>query len=247
MISTPALLALMLSSSSIEATVPPEGWFRRGVDSRNDAAPARKAFANAAGGFDLATPESALAKSRAHFLAGQMPRALAAIHAGLALAPYHRELQGDLRAIRETIRYPESADPRLRVRPNEPRSLRHRVSPWELYAFASIFGALAASGFAKRFTTRPPWSSAAIAVGLIGTAFAIGLSIQIARDDSPAPLVLANAATFRKGNGESYPPKIADPLPRGAEVRELGRRGGWVRVELAGGASGWLPETAILR
>ncbi len=247
MIASLSLVALLTVSTSLEANVSPEEWFRRGVEARNDSVAAREYFANAADRIDLASPESALAKARAHFLAGQTPKALAAIHAGLALAPYHRELQGDLLAIRETIRYPESADPRLRVRPDAPRELRHRVSPWEPFALASIFGSLAALGFAKRFTTRPPWASAVIAIGLIGAAFVIGLAIHISRLDSPSPLILANAATLRKGNGESYPPKIADPLPRGAEVRELGRRGGWVRVELAGGATGWLPETAILR
>lgn len=240
------LMAMMIGASPVETGLTPEEWFRRGVESRNDSAAARKSFARAAGDFDLNSPESALAKARSHFLAGQTPQALAAIHAGLSLAPYHRELQGDLLAIRDTIHYPESVDPKLKVRPDAPRLLRHRFSPWELFAFVATFGALAAFGFAKRFTTRPPWATAAILVGLSGLALAISISIQIARDDSPVPLVVANPAILRKGNGESYPPKLAEPLPRGTEVRELGRRGGWVRVELAGGASGWLPESAIL-
>ena len=36
------------------------------------------------------------------------------------------------------------------------------------------------------------------------------------------------------------------PLPAGAEVRELSRRGGWVQVELPGGAVGWLPLSVLV-
>jgi hypothetical protein len=231
--------------SGIERT--PEDWFRRGVETRDDAKAAVEHFAEAANGFDLATPESALARSRAYYLAGQTPQALSAIHAGLALAPYHDELQGDLLAIRESIRVPESADPKLRVRPEPPRSLRHRVSPWESFALAAIFGSICSLGFAMRYTTRPSWANGAMAVGLIGTGFSIALGIHISRIGSPAPVILVESTTLRTGNGASYPPRLAQPLPRGAEVMELGRRGGWVRVELAGGAAGWLPEKAILR
>lgn len=246
MISSLTILASLLSSSPPEHPISPDEWFRRGVASRNDSVEARRCFAKAADGFDLATPESALAKARAYVLAGQTPQALAAIHAGLALAPYHRELQGDLRAIRETVRYSDSSDPALRVRPDELHSLGHRVSPWERFAIVSFSGALAALGFAKRYTTRPPWANAAIGVGVIGLALTIGLSIFMERNASPPLIILANATALRAGNGESYPAKLAE-LPRGAEVRERGRRGGWVRVELAGGATGWLPESAILR
>ena len=35
-------------------------------------------------------------------------------------------------------------------------------------------------------------------------------------------------------------------LPRGAEVRELARRGGWMQVEIPGGAVGWVPLAAVI-
>ena len=58
--------------------------------------------------------------------------------------------------------------------------------------------------------------------------------------------MVTDDAVLRRGNAESYPPRLDPRLPRGVEARELTRRGGWVQVELAGGAAGWLPETIVL-
>jgi hypothetical protein len=55
-------------------------------------------------------------------------------------------------------------------------------------------------------------------------------------------LVLTADEVLRTGNGPSYPARLDAPLPRGAEVRERARRGGWVQVELTGGAVGWVRE-----
>ena len=58
---------------------------------------------------------------------------------------------------------------------------------------------------------------------------------------------MAADAYLRKGNSEFYPARLEAVLPKGVEARELTRRGGWVQVRLAGGAVGWLPETAVLK
>ncbi len=51
---------------------------------------------------------------------------------------------------------------------------------------------------------------------------------------------------LRKGNAAEYPPRIEPALPKGAEVYELARRGGWVQVQLPGGMIGWIPEAATI-
>lgn len=216
-------------------------WFQFGLDHRDRPAVRIEAFRAAADAFDGRTPASALAKARSLFLAGQTPRAIAAIHAGLALAPHDRELRLDLETIRDSIRYPVPADPRLRVRPDPPA---FRFSPWLLFGAATGFGALAAAGCAARLTTRPNWSPVAMAVGLAGFIVVAGLANRSGPD---MPTILIREAVLRKGNGDSYAARIAEPLPAGAEVRVLLGRGGWVKVELPGGATGWLPESALLR
>ena len=59
-------------------------------------------------------------------------------------------------------------------------------------------------------------------------------------------VVITSDVALRTGNGTAFPTRIDALLPHGAEVRELGRRGGWVQVELAGGAVGWVPASAVL-
>lgn len=235
----PFLLALSVGTGTNFPNA--EYWFIEGVQTRHDSTRSQMAFAKAAVYFSTATPESALAKGRAHYLGGQTPQALAALHAGLALAPYHRELQLDLQAIRDTIRYPEPADPKLRVRPDPPP---FHFSPRFLFGSAACFGFLAALGVGNRFTVRSQWSPIAIGVGVAGF---LAMAWLANRSNPVPPTILAREAVLRKGNGESYSAKLTDPLPAGAEVRELVRRGGWVKVELPGGATGWLPESALLK
>ena len=69
---------------------------------------------------------------------------------------------------------------------------------------------------------------------------------KAADEAEPVAVVAVDGVTLRKGNGESYPPRVETKLPRGAEVRVVGRRGGWVQVKLPGGAVGWLPEAGVL-
>ena len=65
-------------------------------------------------------------------------------------------------------------------------------------------------------------------------------------DESRPLVVVRDDVMLRKGNADGYPARLEPRLPRGVEARELTRRGGWVQVELAGGAVGWLPEAAVI-
>lgn len=253
-------IAILLALGALSAVEPAEKSaiqdFEAGRNARDNGREARAAFAKAARGLDAAwdaggpfprSPRLALARARSHYLAGNLPRALLAVHDGLALAPFDAELQAELRALRDTIAYPDVADPPTRVRPDEPRGLRSRVSPWDAFLGAAVFGLLAAVGGMRLLTTRPRWAWAVAIVGLIGLAVCGGIGWRIETDEPRGRVIVAADAILRRGNGVSFPARLPTPLPKGAEVFEIARRGGWVQVELPGGATGWLPESHVLK
>ena len=193
-----------------------------------------------------ATPGIALARARAHFLSGNLPMAVVALHDGLRLAPYDLELQTDLRLVRDAVNYPEPLDPKNRLRPNATDTLRHRVAPLDTFVLALGFALVAAFGFAKWCTVRHRWALLFIAVGAIGFTAAAILFARIRTDVEPLPVVVVSETILREGNGHTYPARVVEMLPRGAEVRELARRGGWMQVEIPGGAVGWVPLAAVI-
>ena len=222
-------------------------YFEQGLAARSDTAAARSLFAKAASEFDseweyYRTPAWALNRGRAHFLAGQLPQAIRAFRDGLDLYPWDADLQRALTAARAAVAYPTESDLAERVRPDPPASLRHRVSPSDLFLGASAFALLLTIGLARRLTTQDGWATPFAVVGLLGLLVVAAAGITIAVDQPGPALVLAADEVLRAGNGHSFPARIDTPLPRGAEVRELGRRGGWVQVALPGGAVGWVRE-----
>jgi hypothetical protein len=237
--------------------------FEKGVTARDNAAVARPHFARAAQHYDLDwytnhsrphdtshTPALALNRGRAHFLAGQLPQAIRAFRDGLDLDPWDADLQRSLALARAAVAYPTEAKPDERVRPDPPPWLRSHVSPWDLFLAASACSLLVTVGLARRLTARDDWSAPLAVVGLVGLIAVAVVALKIdadARADRANPvLVLAADEVLRTGNGTAFPARIDAPLPRGAEVRELARRGGWVQVELPGGAVGWVRESAVL-
>ena len=193
-----------------------------------------------------ATPGVALARARAHFLGGNLPMAVVALHNGLRLAPYDLELQTDLRLVRDAVNYPEPLDPKHRLRPNATDTLRHRVAPLDTFVLGVGFALVAAFGFAKWYTVRHRWALLFIATGAIGFVTAAVLFARIRTSPEPLPVVVVTDTILREGNGHTYPARVAETLPRGAELRELARRGGWLQVEIPGGTVGWVPLISVI-
>lgn len=231
--------------------------FAVGVSLRHDAAAARPHFAAAAAGFDgwwaagNRTAAVARNRGRAHFLAGDIPRAVAAFREGLAIAPWDVGLQDDLAACRAGIPYPTETDPAERTRPDPVAGWRTRVSPADRLGFAVVASLLLTVGVARRLTARDGWAVPVAVVGFAGLAADGWVGWRIASEEAadreyPAAVVAADAV-LRRGNGDSHAARLPMPLPAGVEVRVVGDRGGWVRVRVAGGATGWLPESAVVR
>lgn len=230
----------------------PRDSFLRGVERRHDAQLAQQEFREAAKDYELLipVPHVALNCGHAHYLAGELPQAIRAFCDGLEVAPWDADLQRGLAVCRAKVAYPTEAMPAERMRPDPVASLRNRVSPTDLLVVAAVSSLLLTVGLARRFTTEDSWSTPVAVAGLVGLLAALVVGVVVDRQSQSErehPVVVVAADTLlRTGNGTSFPPRIESPLPRGAEVRELGRRGGWVQVELPGGAVGWLPDASVL-
>lgn len=225
----------------------PDAAFARGVEQQADAKAARPHFIEAAKGYDAEwqaghrSPALATNRSRAHALGGDLPGAILAARAGLAESPSDVELARQLETLRDNVPYPQG------LRPVRPSGLRTRLSPWDVFAVAAAGVLLLLVGLARRFTTRDGWAIPVAVVGVVLIVLAGVATWQLHREQSAQPtvLVLTRSTTLRRGNGDTYPPRLDGDLPRGAEVSERLRRGGWVQVELPGGVLGWLPEENV--
>ncbi|MDB5307338.1 MAG: hypothetical protein JWO38_1540 [Gemmataceae bacterium] len=253
------LLAVVPSSpgeSPVELEVGARRAFDEGVELRGDGGKARTAFARAAAAYDelwkqgYHNPALALNRARAHRLAGDLPGSIAAFHAGLAAARYDRTLQAALDDARAAVSYPLDGELATQCRPRPAGGIGARMSPAEAYLAAGLLWLMVCLGVARFVMTRAPWWLIFAGAWLVSLAVLGGLWWQDWRrqtaEESRPLVVVKNEVILRKGNGESYPPRLEPKLPEGAEARELTRRGGWVQVELGGGAVGWLPEGAVI-
>jgi hypothetical protein len=244
------------ASSPTDALAQAEAAFAEGVELRNDSAKARPAFARAATAYDALwndghrTPELALNRSRAHRLAGNLPRSIAALHDGLAVTRFARPLQVELEDARAAVQYPIDGELAAQSRPSPLRGVSTRMSQADAWFLAGFAWLVACASIARFVMTRNALWFLLSGLGLAGLLVLGGLWFQDSRirerEESLPLLVLSDDATLRRGNASSYPPRIDAVLPKGAEVRELSRRGGWVQVQLPGGAVGWLPEGVVI-
>lgn len=224
---------------------------------RDDSERARPAFARAAAAYDELwerghhTPELALNRARAHRLAGNLPRCIVALHDGLAVARFSKPLQTELDDARARVLYPLEGDLAEQGRPPRVRTIGTRMSPSDAWYLAGALWLLVCAGVARFAMTRRAAGLVCAGVCAGGLVVLGALWVQDARarepDESHPLLVVADDMYLRKGNATEYPARLRPALPKGAEVRALTRRGGWVQVRLPGGAVGWLPEAATIR
>lgn len=244
------------AESLADALAQSEHAFAEGEKHRGDTPAARKWFRDAARGYDdlwrrgFRNPALARNRARAHRLAGDLPRAIAALHDGLAVARFDRSLQVELEDARAAVSYPLDGELAALCRPKPAATIGTRMSPAEAYLATGLLWllmCLAAVRFAM--TRNGVW----VAFGGLCLACLLllgGLWLHDRQHQTRAearPLVIVGTDAFlRKGNGDNWEPRLSQKLPRGVEARDLTCRGGWVQVELAGGIVGWLPEAAVI-
>lgn len=250
------LIGLRLPASDAELQTAAERAFAHGVDSRSDGVVARAYFARAASAYDDLwqrghhNPALALNRARSRRLAGDLPGAIAVLHEGLAAAHYSRPLQVELEDARAAVAYPFDGELADQCRPRSASTIGTRMSPAEGYLAVGLLWLAVCLAVARFAMTRAARWVVLAGAGLAGLGVLGALWLQDARHrerDAARPIVIVREPTFlRKGNAESWDPRLEPRLPAGVEARELTRRGGWVQVELASGAVGWLPEPAVI-
>ena len=109
-----------------------------------------------------------------------------------------------------------------------------------------------ATAFALAVLVLVPWSGTrrrsltplAIAAGLAWAAMMVSLAVEGGRS---ADAVVMQAAMLRTADSVGAPTAMSAPVPAGVEVVVVERRGDWTRIELASGATGWLPTGVVER
>jgi hypothetical protein len=255
-------LALLFSaapawgSSPNETLARAEHAFAEGTELRHDSVRAKPAFARAAAIYDdlwnegFRTPELALNRSRAHRLAGDLPKSIAALHDGLAVARFARPLQVELEDARAAVQFPLDGELASQCRPKTIGWVSQRFSPADSWVLAGLLWFVVCAAMARFAMTRNLLWLAFSGLALAGLAALGWLWFEDTRArqriEALPLLIVSGDAMLRKGNADAFPSKLEPALPKGVEVRERLRRGGWVQVELASGVIGWLPEPAVI-
>jgi hypothetical protein len=257
-----ALIVLALLTEPVAAATPAEtlaaaeASFAEGTGLRHHEAKARPRFAQAAAGFDelwnqgFRSPELALNRSRAHRLAGNLPKAIASLHDGLAAARFSQPLWAELADARAAVAFPIDGELSAQCRPHPRAGVSTRMSRADAWILSGGLWLVACAAVARFAMTRNGFCLIAAGIVVVVLLVLGGLWVQDERtrkrDEALPLLIVSEDVVLRRGNAEAYPPRLDSELPRGAEVRELSRRGGWVQVQLSGGAVGWLPESAVI-
>ena len=233
-----------------------EAAFRRGAAQRGDADKARQDFAEAAGCYERLRRRGAdnadlyRNQGNAYLLAGQVPEAVLAYRRGLRCAPHDAGLRNNLEYARDQVHY----GPENRGRPNDliwpawlpgiDRAL-FLLTAFLLYGLACFHATRALLTADGRFLSR---AALLLALAVAAAGLWTYLTWRGWREaERPLVVIARDGVPLARGNGPSYPPNAQLPqLNRGMEARLLHRRGGWLQVELPGGAIGWVSQTAAL-
>ncbi|MCA9677513.1 MAG: hypothetical protein KC464_20990, partial [Myxococcales bacterium] len=107
-----------------------------------------------------------------------------------------------------------------------------------------------AAAFAIAVLLLVPWTArrrdgvrlAAVVPGLVWLAMTASLLLEDPRVDDG---VVMQAQPLRSADSAGAAPAMAAPLPPGVEVTIVERREGWTKIRTPGGATGWLPDSAV--
>jgi hypothetical protein len=256
----PILVSVAVAGASVPAS-PEEAdaAYRAGIEARADAARARPQFRRAAEGYEAAwatgprSPALARNMAQSRSLAGDLAGSIRDYRRGLREFPHDPELRAGLAFARNQVAYPHTGDLADAARLREAETPLDRVPvSFQRLAWAAVV--VAAFGW---LTLARGWLGARGGLALTGGALILtGASLGAwlwwedgklrSRWAEPTAVVTGSGADLRMGNSDEYPKRLDGRLPAGAELKVVGERGGWLHVELAGGAVGWVPKGRVV-
>jgi hypothetical protein len=212
--------------------------------------PARESFRRAASAWaravDTAHPESFLNRGNAHYLAGELPEAIAAYQAGLNIDPSNSRLHTNLALARQDVALPHDS---ALIQP-APIWQRYAFQRWLVWPGLVIWlAACAVLPASLRLGSRRGIAIGVVLTTLAASAGAAGLiRTSYLTDIDQRPVCVVRLDTpLRTGNADRYASHPDAPLlPRGYEVRRIGKRGEWLHVECPGGQIGWVPAGNVI-
>jgi hypothetical protein len=246
------------TSHGSELLAAADAAYRSGIEARADAALARPHFIRAAETYEAAwdseTQTAAVARNMAQsrYLAGDLGGCIRDYRRGLRHFPHDQDLRAGLAFAREQVLYPHTGDLADAARPRESGSPLDRL-PLSFVRLAGLAVVIAGLGW---LTLARAWVTARGGLALIGGAMVVVAAVgggwlwwedgrRRAHFGEPTAVV-TSATDLRTGNSEEYPRRLDARLPAGVELKILGKRGGWLHVEMAGGTVGWVPKGQVV-
>ncbi|HEX3146845.1 MAG TPA: SH3 domain-containing protein [Gemmataceae bacterium] len=229
--------------------------YRAGIAAATDSVQARPHFIRAAETYEsdwkvgIRSPATARNMAQCRYLAGDLGGAIRDYRLGLRIFPHDPDLRAGLAFAREQVAYSQVGDVAEAARPRDTHTPLDRLP----ISFAWLeWAAIALAGCAWIVLARS-WIVGRGGLALFGgllllTAATAGVLLQWqdrrlrAVWAEPTAVVSASGVELRTGNSDEYPKRLEGRLPAGVEMKVLSERGGWLHVELAGGAVGWVPQ-----
>ena len=191
--------------------------------------------------------------AQARHLAGDLGTCVRDYRIGLRAFPHDRDLQAGLTFARAQVAYPLAGDLADAARPRDAGTLLDRL-PVSFTRLA--WAAVAAAGLGWLALARA-WVAARGGLALVGGGLVLAAAAgggwlwwedgKLRGRWAQPTAVVVSPTDLRTGNSEEYPRRLDARLPAGAETKVLAERGGWLQVELGGGAVGWVPEDRTAR
>jgi hypothetical protein len=256
---TAIFLSFAVAAGPADLMAEADGAYRAGIEARADSARARPQFRRAAEAYEGAwasgprSPALARNMAQSRLLAGELGGCIRAYRRGLRDFPHDPDLRAGLAFARGQVAYPHVGDLAEAARSREAETMLDRV-PASFHRLAWVAVAVAALGW---LTLARGWLGARGGLALAGGVLILAGAATggwlwwedgklRARWAEPTAVVTGPGAELRMGNSDEYPKRLDGRLPAGVELKVIGERGGWLHVELAGGAAGWVPKGRVV-
>lgn len=253
------LLTLMLLIDQTQPMLTTEGAKRlylAGLSTQQEQLKARGYFRQAAIILELNQHQqhrqqsAALCQMRAQawWLAGDHAAAIAAYRHGLQLFPNDVELRNGLEFARNEVTSRLVGDLAAASQPPPMLTAWLPLPVWCFHALCGV-GIVISAGI---FLTDPSGLKSRLISGCIfilsvGVALLLWNDINRSEQQWLVPyVIMKQPARLYLGNSYEYPTVTEQPLPSGVEMDLLDERGGWVKVRLTNGQSGWVPVNAVI-